>query len=88
MHGLEALCGDADGDFLAELGDEKGLRLKVYLATALAYGVVLGRTDAVRVPTSDLGLFTCDITNSGHIRETIPEKCQKSKENDTWQHSR
>ena len=66
FHCLEAFGRDADGNLLAELGDEKGLGLEIYLTAAFARWVEFGRTDAVRVPAADLGAFACDITYSCH----------------------
>lgn len=55
-----------DGDFLVEFGDEEGLFLDVDLAAACARGVKLGRADAVGVPATDAGSFSCDVADLCH----------------------
>ena len=79
LHSLEPLGRDTDGDLLAELGDEERLLLEVNLATALAGRIELGRTRAVRIPTADLGLRSCDIAYTCHSRGTLARLQQKVK---------
>ena len=66
FHRLETFCGNTYGDFLAEFGDEKSLRLEIDLAAALAGRVEFGRTRAVRIPPADLRCFASDVTYSCH----------------------
>lgn len=59
MHRFQAFGRDEDGNLFAELWDEKSLLLQINLAATVPGGVVLGSTDAVTIPASDLGLFAC-----------------------------
>jgi len=67
LHRLEAFCRHADGDLLAEFGNEKGFRLEIDLAAAFARRVEFGSTDAVGIPASYLRLFTRYFACSRHI---------------------
>lgn len=67
LHCLETFCRHADGYLLAELGNEKGLRLEVDLAAALARRIEFGRTDAVGVPAADLRFLSCYVTCACHM---------------------
>lgn len=66
FHRLEAFCGNVDGDFLAELRDEKRLLLKIHLAAARAGRIELRRARAIRIAASHAALLPCDYTLSSH----------------------
>lgn len=67
LHRLESFCRYTDSDLLAEFRNEKGLGLEIYLAAALARRVEFGRTDAVGVPTADLGFLSCYVACACHV---------------------
>ena len=71
LHRLQAFGRDRDGYLFAELGNEKRFLLEIHLAATTARRVELRRSCAIRIPTADLGLLTCDIANSGHIRAIL-----------------
>ena len=71
FHGLEALGRYGDGDFLAELRNEKCLLLEIYLAAALAGRVEFGSAGAVGVPPAHLRAFTCYVAYACHMSRRI-----------------
>jgi|SRR3989344_2719838 len=71
FHRLQTTGRDIDGDFFAELGNEKRLFLHVYVPTARSGRVEFGRTGTVGIPTTYLALLSCYIASSCHSEEMV-----------------
>lgn len=74
LHSFQTFGRNGDGDFLTELGDEKGFGLEIHLAAARAGRVEFGRTRTIRIPPADLGFFTCDIADASHMWAQYTQK--------------
>ena len=66
FHRLQAPRRDVDGDFFAELGNEKGLALEVDLTAARTCRVEFGSTNTVGIAASHPGTSFCNWANLGH----------------------
>ena len=64
--GLEAFDGDIHDNGLPELRNVDATALEIGFAAHLAGGVELRRASAIRVPSTNLGRFTCYVTLSCH----------------------
>src|SRR3989338_7628533 len=71
LHRFQSFCGNGDGHFFAEFGDEKGLGLQIDLPAALARRVEFGRTRSVGIAPADLGFLASDVTRFCHSPSTL-----------------
>ena len=71
LHCFKSFCGNHNCHSFAELRNEKGLLLQIYVSATLARRIKFSRTDAVRIPATDEGGLTGDIAYASHMSPRI-----------------